>query len=264
MRWLTCLILLALMVSGQTVSASETASVPPLINYQGRLVGDDGQPLPTADYTISVSIYDAAIGGNLVWGPQVFDGATGVGHGARVPVVKGYFNLIIGPVDVQGRALSDAFLSPNRFFEVTVDAAAINPRQQVLSAPYAITAGNIPVPPVEVPQGIIAMWSGNIEDIPEGWVLCNGENGTPDLRDQFIVGAGSEHLVADTGGEKMHQLTVEEIPQMRFVGAAMTGNGTRLEICGAGCFGFPFVQLGADAPHENRPPYYALAFIMRL
>jgi hypothetical protein len=40
-----------------------------------------------------------------------------------------------------------------------------------------------------VPSGIIVMWKGSVTTIPDGWALCNGSNGTPDLRDRFIVGA---------------------------------------------------------------------------
>jgi hypothetical protein len=51
-----------------------------------------------------------------------------------------------------------------------------------------------------LPSGFIGMWSGSIATIPTGWLLCNGTNGTPDLRDRFIVGAGSTYAVAATGG----------------------------------------------------------------
>jgi hypothetical protein len=51
-----------------------------------------------------------------------------------------------------------------------------------------------------MPTGFIGMWSGSIATIPTGWLLCNGTNGTPDLRDRFIVGAGSTYAVAATGG----------------------------------------------------------------
>ena len=50
------------------------------------------------------------------------------------------------------------------------------------------------------PSGGIIMWSGLIAAIPAGWYLCNGSNGTPDLRDRFVVGAGSTYAVAATGG----------------------------------------------------------------
>jgi hypothetical protein len=51
-----------------------------------------------------------------------------------------------------------------------------------------------------VPSGAIMMWSGSIGSIPAGYVICNGSNGTPDLRDSFIVGAGNNFAVAGTGG----------------------------------------------------------------
>lgn len=51
-----------------------------------------------------------------------------------------------------------------------------------------------------VPTGVITLWYGSVASIPTGWYLCNGTNGTPDLRDRFIVGAGSTYAVAATGG----------------------------------------------------------------
>ena len=50
------------------------------------------------------------------------------------------------------------------------------------------------------PVGGIIMWSGTIAAIPTGWALCNGSNGTPDLRDRFVIGAGSTYAVGATGG----------------------------------------------------------------
>lgn len=61
--------------------------------------------------------------------------------------------------------------------------------------------GTVPVtPPSSVPTGCILLWSGSIGSIPAGWALCNGNNGTPDLRNRFIVGAGSTYAVNATGG----------------------------------------------------------------
>jgi|688.fasta_scaffold666028_2 hypothetical protein len=51
-----------------------------------------------------------------------------------------------------------------------------------------------------IPSGGIIIWSGSAAAIPTGWVLCNGSNSTPDLRDKFVVGAGSTYAVGDTGG----------------------------------------------------------------
>ena len=51
-----------------------------------------------------------------------------------------------------------------------------------------------------IPTGVITMWYGSIASIPTGWLLCDGTNSTPDLRDRFIVGAGNTYAVNATGG----------------------------------------------------------------
>ena len=49
-------------------------------------------------------------------------------------------------------------------------------------------------------SGMIILWSGSVANIPSGFVLCNGSNSTPDLRDRFVVGAGNNYAVGATGG----------------------------------------------------------------
>lgn len=51
-----------------------------------------------------------------------------------------------------------------------------------------------------VPTGVIVLWSGSSTSIPAGWALCDGLNGTPDLRDRFVIGAGGSYVVGSTGG----------------------------------------------------------------
>jgi hypothetical protein len=51
-----------------------------------------------------------------------------------------------------------------------------------------------------VPRGGIIMWSGSVASVPAGWALCNGANGTPDLRDRFVIGAGGTRNPGATGG----------------------------------------------------------------
>src|SRR3989338_5938906 len=64
------------------------------------------------------------------------------------------------------------------------------PRQPLLRSPFSPT----------VPTGVIVMWSGSVDSIPSGWSLCDGTNGTPDLRDRFVMGAGSSLEIGVTGG----------------------------------------------------------------
>jgi hypothetical protein len=51
------------------------------------------------------------------------------------------------------------------------------------------------------PSGMIILWSGATTNIPTGWSLCDGTNGTPDLRNKFVIGAGSTYAVGATGGQ---------------------------------------------------------------
>lgn len=64
----------------------------------------------------------------------------------------------------------------------------------------------------ETPKGLISMWSGAINNIPAGWVLCNGANATPDLRNRFIVGAGSTYNIGVKGGVDKVTLTESQMP----------------------------------------------------
>lgn len=52
----------------------------------------------------------------------------------------------------------------------------------------------------QLPRGIITMWSGATNAVPSGWALCDGNNGTPNLKDRFIVGAGQSYAVGNVGG----------------------------------------------------------------
>ena len=63
----------------------------------------------------------------------------------------------------------------------------------------------------EVPVGTIVMWGGT--NIPSDWALCDGTKGTPDLRDRFIVGAGSAYSIGNTGGTSTVKLTEEQMPE---------------------------------------------------
>jgi len=63
-----------------------------------------------------------------------------------------------------------------------------------------------------VPSGVIALWSGSTGSIPSGWVICDGTNSTPDLRDRFVVGAGNSYAVDATGGSNTVALSTSELP----------------------------------------------------
>lgn len=99
-----------------------------------------------------------------------------------------------------------------------------------------------------VPSGGIIMWSGS--EVPEGWALCNGEDGTPDLRNRFIVGSGDTYAVGETGGSST-SLTVSY--------GSMGGSP-----CG-GWSDPPCASIVTGVSGGGgTPPYYGLAYIMKL
>jgi hypothetical protein len=63
-----------------------------------------------------------------------------------------------------------------------------------------------------LPAGMIAKWNGTVATIPAGWALCNGANGTPDLRDRFIVGAGNSYTPGNLGGAATVALAIANLP----------------------------------------------------
>jgi hypothetical protein len=142
---------------------AQAQSVPGFVNYQGRLTDEGGAPLATGDYALRFEVYNDPVAGSRVWGPLCFDLETGLtpsdGHKFKVPVVQGYFNVVLDrdngytdctdtTPDGDGMAapVSAAFVGAPRYVEVAVwneTGSAwepILPRQQVLSAPYAVSA----------------------------------------------------------------------------------------------------------------------------
>lgn len=154
---------------------------PDYFNYQGLLKDNVGDPLDSGAYTMEFNIYDAALDGNLIWGPFLFDDGVEEGHSKLVQVANGQFNVILGPTDASGRNLAEVFGGDSAFVELRVNGGdPILPRQQMLSTPYsfkAATAATLEyLPPVQFrnPAGMIAPFAGTVDKIPAGWLLCDG------------------------------------------------------------------------------------------
>jgi hypothetical protein len=140
-----------------------------------------------------------------------------------------------------------------------------------------------------VPTGVIVMWSGSIASIPSGWLLCDGTNSTPDLRNRFIVGAGSTYSVDGTGGSAdaivvshTHTATVTDpghfhngptADEFKSYGdSGIVSNGpsglrttdtigtTQTKTTGITVSNS---TTGSSGTNANLPPYYALAYIMK-
>lgn len=128
-----------------------------------------------------------------------------------------------------------------------------------------------------IKKGMIIMWCGNASDVPSGWAICNGQNGTPDLRNRLVVGVGSRSL-GTTGGEETHTLTVSEMPSHQHI--VPYGESTAAATFNWGSYGnnnlqgsnatdydnmWPYTSpTGGSQAHNNMPPYMALYYIMKL
>jgi hypothetical protein len=136
-----------------------------------------------------------------------------------------------------------------------------------------------------VPVGAIILWSGSIGTIPSGYSLCDGSNGTPNLRDRFIVGAGTAYAVGTLGGSKdavvvshNHTATVTDpghahaLPLTPPFPGTGGGSGSGLVPQGSGLTSSSATTgisvsnstAGESGTDKNLPPYYALAYIMRV
>ena len=142
------------------------------------------------------------------------------------------------------------------------------------------------------PIGSIILWYGAVGDIPTGWSLCNGQTvgayTTPDLRERFVVGAGGDnstvtgsgYSVGDTGGVNEVTLTTNQMPVHNHSHSLSGSNKSLIDsnkvfqyggdAVGAHGYSNGNVSIsgsinntGGGAAHENRPPYYALCYIMR-
>ena len=134
-----------------------------------------------------------------------------------------------------------------------------------------------------VPIGAIMMWSGAITAIPKGWALCDGNNKTPNLSGRFIVGVGkssdgeTDYQLNKTGGKEKVLLTANEcaLPEHRHGLDPQTikygGTKTVTVATTYGTGGSSgsehstyYEKQLADSPHNNIPPYYVLAYIIKI
>ncbi|NET62429.1 MAG: hypothetical protein F6K47_41915 [Symploca sp. SIO2E6] len=142
------------------------------------------------------------------------------------------------------------------------------------------------------------MWSGTVDNIPQGWVVCDGDNGTPDLRDRFLLGAGGKkdttHKKAGTpGGSKsvtlqeqnmpshthtanvtdpghshsidriLHESSTDEDDDSLPVYRRNRESNISTENAKTG-ISVSLESTGGGQPFDIIPPYYALCFIMKL
>jgi microcystin-dependent protein len=179
-------------------------------------------------------------------------------------------------LDAYGRTPSEIWMQTGysyKFIIQTADAVTlqtIDNLYPILQSAPAVSAAFI--------SGMIIIWSGSLGSIPAGWVLCDGTNATPDLRDRFVVAAGNTYAVGATGGtadaivvSHTHTLTdpghVHTANFVRNASGAFSStagsNLTNVADTNSAFTGITIATAGTSGTNQNLPPYYALAYIMK-
>ncbi len=161
---------------------------------------------------------------------------------------------------------------------LTLDGAAGTSGQVMVSA----GSGNTPTWGNAFVAGMIMLWSGSSGTIPSGWLLCDGSNSTPDLRNRFVVGATSTYAVGATGGsadaivvshnhtltDPGHNHTViiqsESTDDIDYTNTGVPYISNRSTTnTGTATTGITIASAGSSGTNANLPPYYALCYIMK-
>ena len=189
-------------------------------------------------------------------------------------------------LDAYGRTPSEIWMQTGYSYKFVIQTSAAV-TLQTLDNLYPILQ-TAPSTTPTLPTGAIILWSGSLGSIPTGYVICDGTNSTPDLRDRFVIGAGSTYSVAATGGSAdaivvthTHTATVTDPghnhpPQSP--GSSFWGNDYNTTSGSPGGQSSPAAtttgnrvtgitvansSAGTSGTNANLPPYYALAYIMK-
>jgi hypothetical protein len=205
-----------------------------------------------------------------------YTGGTGVGNVTSVGIVAGPGMVVSGgPITTAGN--------------ITVQNAGVISLTAGAGLAVDRNNGNVTISSTvqAFTRGMIMMWSGAIPDIPTGWGLCDGTVGTPDLRNRFVIGSGNIYATGATGGSAnavvvahTHSLSIDS-------GGAHAHSVTGISSPPGGAYAQPGGNMGnyitghtgtaglhshsgtaaatgESGANKNLPPYYALAFIMKL
>jgi len=114
-------------------------------------------------------------------------------------------------------------------------------------------------------RGMIILWSGSADSIPDGWHLCDGTNGTPDLRDRFVVCAGNNYAVGNKGGSAQHRHTFTTDGHEHYAMNTLSPQpGDGIPYWDGTAPTDTATDSGTTEMAPNLPPYYALCYIMKL
>ena len=191
-------------------------------------------------------------------------------------------------LDASGRTPSEIWMQTGYSYKFIIQTSAAV-TLQTLDNLYPILQ-NAPSSAPTLPTGAIILWSGSTGSIPSGYVICDGANSTPDLRDRFILGAGSTYAVGATGGSAdaivvshthtaTSTSTVTDPGHLHNTGdtgsgsflfaSALSATTTSAKTTASATTGITVAtsttnaSAGTSGTGANLPPYYALAYIMK-
>ena len=187
-------------------------------------------------------------------------------------------------LDASGRTPSEIWMQTGYSYKFIIQTSAAV-TLQTLDNLYPILQ-NAPSSAPTLPTGSIILWSGSIGSIPSGYVICDGANSTPDLRDRFVLGAGSTYAVAATGGSAdaitvshthtatsvvtdpghVHTYTTSSSPSTLangYIGGTSSNTTSTVSATTGITVATTNASTGTSGTGANLPPYYALAYIMK-
>lgn len=218
-----------------------------------------------------------------------FTAKDGLPAGNSSKVVKG------AELDTEFTAIASAVASKSDSNSPTFTGTPLAPTASsgTNNTQIATTAFVTTAVAASIPSGAIILWSGSVASIPSGWVLCNGSNSTPDLRNKFVVGAGSTYAVDATGGsadaivvshshsatststvtDPGHSHGYKNQQNSGFTsigwesgdgstspaGSEILSNTTGITVATS----TTVASAGSSGTNANLPPYYALCYIMK-
>jgi hypothetical protein len=183
-------------------------------------------------------------------------------------------------LDAYGRTPSEVWMQTGYSYKFIIQTASAV-TLQTLDDLYPILQ-SAPAVSATFTAGMIIIWSGSLGSVPAGWVLCDGTNATPDLRNRFVIAAGSTYAVGATGGSAdaivvthTHTATVTDPQHTHGNNTNALGAGASFQAPGGGTASpgqLPLASTGitvtnatagVSGTNANLPPYYALAYIMK-
>jgi len=249
-----------------SVSGAEANSNPIILNSEGRVSGTNEVWLDSA---VAYKLILKTSADVQLWSADDLSGIAALGN--ALPVAAG------------GTGVS----SNTAYAVLCGGTTSTNPIQSIASvgtAGQVLTsngAGALPTMQAAFVSGMIILWSGSSASIPTGFLLCDGTSSTPDLRNKFVVGAGSTYAVGATGGsanavvvshthtvtDPTHNHAQQTTTKLAVVGTGADSTNNNGNATGgttaAASTGITIDSAGVSGTNANLPPYYALCYIMK-